>query len=106
MISLRDAIIAYSSARWAFFNCPDMLLSRGIPPESKEISDWYFKARDELESICKTSSNPLAQEYYTKSQLAHECAKMMCDREVDRSKECARRMAEYEEVTKRLLELM
>lgn len=105
MISLKEAILEYTSAKEAFENCPDMIRSHSIPPESRKISDQYFRARDQLEAVCRNSVSPLAQEYYTKAQLAHDCAKMMCDREVDRSTECARRMSEYDEVTHRLLEL-
>ena len=104
MVSLKEAILEYTSAKEAFENCPDMIQSRMIPPKSQKIADRYFKARGELEDVCKVSDNSLAQEYYTKSQLAHECAKMMCDREVNRSDECVRRMTEYYDVKRRLLE--
>lgn len=104
LISLKEAILEYASSKEAFENCPDMFRSHSIPVESQRISDRYFKARDQLEAVCKNSAEPLAQEYYTKAQLAHECSKMMCDREVNRGDECARRMSEYYDITHRLLE--
>lgn len=101
-----EAVIAeYKSAKKDFESCPDMIRSHSIPPASQKISERYFAARERLEAVCKDSPLALAQEYYTKAQLAHECAKMMCDRFVDRSNECARRMREYDEITNKLLEL-
>jgi hypothetical protein len=47
-MTLTELVTKYRDARLAFNACPDMLKSSQIPPESQQISDDFFGAREEL----------------------------------------------------------
>lgn len=48
---VEDLMQRYVEAREAFYNCPEMVKSFGISPEGYQISNRFFKTRDELYNL-------------------------------------------------------
>lgn len=104
-MTLLEAISEYTDAYKEFNNCPDMIKSCEIPPESKKICDRYFSARDELDKICQESDNPIAQRYAETAALAYECPNLLLEDSVRYREECRQRMVNHGKSRDELLKL-
>lgn len=101
--ALWEALDEYVVAKKAFDECPDMVKSTPIPPESEEISKRFFACRDKLRTLCRQSDSLVARNYAFAAIAAEDCPKLVLANKTD---EAAKRMERLSKSEQELLSCM